>query len=270
VQLQGLDVTIELRRPRDGAAVASLAADLQDVEEDGAGGIGRRASFLMPLDRVQPGDYLARAVVTARGEVVAERTRQVEVLDGVAPGTTAADASRIAPDTVSPLEVTRGALAQAYIASLRTRAQGTTLAEAARRASEGRWEEVELELRRLADDSGSSAQALRGLALFVREDYAAAAASLERALAADPKTALTAFFLGWAYEGAGDMRAAIGAWRNAAFLDPSLVSAHLALADGYLKLSQPELAAQALRAGLTALPSSPELLARLGQIERRR
>jgi hypothetical protein len=46
------------------------------------------------------------------------------------------------------------------------------------------------------------------------------------------------------------------------------VSVHLALADGYLRLSQPLLAVQALKAGLAALPSSPELLARLGQIER--
>ena len=58
--------------------------------------------------------------------------------------------------------------------------------------------------------------------------------------------ALTAFFLGWAQEGAGDSRAAMSAWRSAAHLDPSLVSAHLALADGYLKVSQPALAVQAL------------------------
>jgi len=102
----------------------------------------------------------------------------------------------------------------------------------------------------------------------VREDYAGAAAALEQARAAEPQSAVTVFFLGWAYEGAGDARAAISAWRSAAYLDPSLVPAHLALAEGYLRLSQPALAAQALRAGLAALPSSPELLTRLGQIER--
>jgi hypothetical protein len=47
-----------------------------------------------------------------------------------------------------------------------------------------------------------------------------------------------------------------------------MVSAHLALADGYLKLSQPALAIQVLKAGLVALPSSIELQARLQQIER--
>jgi hypothetical protein len=52
------------------------------------------------------------------------------------------------------------------------------------------------------------------------------------------------------------------------FLDPLLVSAHLALADGYLKLAEPALAIQALRAGLTALPQSPELLDKLAMLQR--
>ena len=109
--------------------------------------------------------------------------------------------------------------------------------------------------------------AARDLLLRLREDYAAAAAAFDLAQAADPKNALTAFFLGWAREGTGDSRAALTAWRRAAFLDPSNVSAHLALADGYMRLAQPALAAQALKAGLTALPSSPELQERLRQIE---
>lgn len=265
-QLQGLDVKIELRRP-DGSAVASFTADFQQPEQDDTG-MSRRATFLLPLESVPAGEYLAHAMVTARGEVVAERTRQIEVLEGRGPVPSAADAHGIAPETVAPADVVRGDLARTYIAALRTRAQGTGIAEAARHASAGRWEEVDLELRRRGDDSGVVTEALRGFALFVREDYTGAAAALGRASAAEPKNALTAFFLGWAHEGAGDARAAISAWRSAAYLDPSLASAHLALADGYLRLSQPELAVQALRAGLTALPSSPELLTRLDQIER--
>ena len=267
LQLQDVGVRIELRARGDDKAVTAFVAELQDAQPDDTGGVSRRATFLVPLDRVEPGEYLAHAVVTARGEVVAERTRQVEVLGGIAPAAVT-DARATTPDAVSPLEVTRGALAQKYIAGLRARAEGTPAAEAARRAAEGRWEEVELQLGR-QPGGGMVPEALQGFALFAREDYAGAAAALERALASDPKSALTAFFLGWAHDGAGDTRAAIGAWRNAAYLDPTLVSAHLALADGYLKLSQPALAAQALKAGLTTLPSSPELLTRLSQIERR-
>ncbi len=274
VQLEGLIVKVELRRP-DGGAVSTFAADLQQPEADETG-VSRRATFQMPLANVAPGEYLAHAIVSARGEIVAERTRHVEVLEGNAPAAPASG-PRTLPQTVSPVEVTRGKLGQTYIAQLRQRAQGTSFAEAARHAAEGRWEAVDLALKRVSEESGLGAEALakaavealRGLALFAREDYSGAAAALERAHQLDQKNALTAFFLGWAHEGAGDSRAALSAWRSAVFLDPSLVSAHLALADGYLRLSQPALAVQALKAGLAAIPSSPELQARLDQLERR-
>ena len=46
-----------------------------------------------------------------------------------------------------------------------------------------------------------------------------------------------------------------------------MVPAHLALADAYLRLSEKALAEQAIRAGLAALPDSPELQAKLAQIQ---
>lgn len=265
VQLEGLDVKVELRRQHDGVTIATQAADLQQPADDAAGS-SRRASFLLPLATVAPGEYLAHAVVTARGEIVAERTRQVEVIEGAAPAETH---TGLLGDAVAPLEVVRGELGQRYIASLVTRAEGTAARDAARAASEGRWQEVELRLKSLPDTTTMAGYALRGLALFAREDYAGGASALEQALAAEPGNALTAFFLGWAHEGAGNATAALSAWRSAAHLDPSLVSAHLALADGYLRLSQPGLAVQALNAGLLALPSSPELQARLSAILRK-
>jgi VWFA-related protein len=270
VQLQDLSVRVDLRKPGETAAITSLAPDLLDPEEDDVG-ISRRASFVLGLENIPPGNYIAHAIVTVRGETVAERTRQVEVLEGSAPvGPNAAVGPNFSSaGTISPVQVLRGTLAQTYVTSLRTAAQGTALAETARRAAEGRWEEVEADMKRLPDEGGEVASALRGFALFAREDYAGAAAALGQAHDAAPKNALTAFFLGWAREGAGDARGAISAWRSAAYLDPTMVSAHLALCDGYLRIAQPQLALQALRAGLAALPESPELQTRLQQVERK-
>jgi hypothetical protein len=260
-QLEPMTARLELRRSDNGDSVRSVAAELRPVEQDVAGGVTRRATFVVPLGGVPSGNYTAHAVVTINGEVAAERTRHVEVLGGSAPAAPAA-----ASPLVSPLEIARGDLGRRYVGSLAQRLQGTPLAEAARRAGETRWEEADLALRRATDMSTPPADALRGFTLFVREEYPAAAAALQRSLDAEAN-ALTAFFLGWAHDGAGDSRAAISAWRTAAHLDPSLVSAHLALADGYLKISQRALALQALRAGLAALPSSPELQSRLQQLE---
>jgi len=55
----------------------------------------------------------------------------------------------------------------------------------------------------------------------------------------------------------------------ATFVDSTLVSAHLALADAYVQLGQRALAIQAVRAGLTALPASPELIDKLSRLEAR-
>jgi VWFA-related protein len=259
-QLASLAVKLELRRVDDNSSVTSIPGEMKETEQ-GEGGFNRRVSFVLPLTHVTPGEYLAHATVSSGGEVVAERTRHVEVLAGRA----AAGPATTEPPP-SPVDVARGEVAKKYLAGIQSRTQGTPAAEAARRAVEGRWEETELALRRVTAETAET-HALRGFALFAREDYTGAAAALQRSMGLE-ENALTAFFLGWAQDGAGDSRAALSAWRTAAHLSPALVSAHLALADGYLKLSQPALAVQALRAGLTALPASVELQARLQQLER--
>ena len=268
VQLEALDVKVELRNA-DGSNVLTIPADLQQPEQD-ADGMRRRALFMLPLQSVAPGNYLVHAMVRARGEIVAERTRQVEVLAGNAPVTVAAVVDGPAAAlTVSPIDIVGGELGQRYVAVLAHVATGTPSAAAAQHAVASRWEEAGLQLQQLKEDETFAALALTGLARFVREDYAGGADALGKALKADPTSALTAFFLGWAREGAGDPRGALSAWRSAAHIDPTLVSAHLALADGYLRLSNPALAIQALKAGLAAIPGSPELQTRLAQLERR-
>jgi VWFA-related protein len=266
-QLESLEVRVDLRREADNAAVASLQAELLPTEQD-LTGARRRAQALMPLEQVPPGDYIARAVVRSRGEIVGERTRQVEVLAGDAPAVTEDPDSTAGAWT--PLDILQGDLARRYLAWLGDRANGTPAAAAVGFATANRWEQVELDLQRSTGPAGVVLHALKGLALFAREQYPDAAASLRLASAAAPDSALTAVFLGWAHDGAGDSRAALSAWRTAVHLDATLVSAHLALADGYLKIAAPALAVQALRAGLAAVPASTELQSRLLQIERLR
>ncbi|NQW04636.1 MAG: VWA domain-containing protein [Acidobacteria bacterium] len=253
-QLSTLSVRVELRAASDDHVVTSTVADLHDPQALDTG-IIRRAPFSMPLASVAPGAYVARAVVRAGGEVVAERTRHLDIVEGLSP-------ARVETPAIAPYEIIRGVVARRYLSSLQTAAAGTPWADAAAKAVAQQWELVEVSIGAPPVDA-AVAQALRGLALFAREDFAGAADALDRAFTADSADALTAFFLGWAQEFAGQTRAALSGWRAAAHLDPTLVPAHLALAEGYVKLGEPALAAQALRAGLVALPNSPELLARL-------
>jgi tetratricopeptide (TPR) repeat protein len=115
----------------------------------------------------------------------------------------------------------------------------------------------------------ASTAGLRGLARLARRDYDAAAALFATALEHDDRSAALAFFLGWAHSARGNLPEAISAWRRTTFVDSTLVSAHLALADAYVQLGQRALAIQAVRAGLTALPASPELIDKLSRLEAR-
>jgi tetratricopeptide (TPR) repeat protein len=263
VQMEGLQVRIELREPGGEAAVKAMEVDVQEAEDTGAG-LSRRARFLLPLDGIQPGEYTAHAIVKARGEIVAERTRHVEVLNASGPLTTG---DSLVAERVSPLDILGGDLGHRYIEWLQGRAKAPEV-NVARHAREQQWEQVELLVQRVPDQTGVVARALRGLALFAREDFEGAASALKLAFDSEPQSSLTAFFLGWAHEGTGNTRDAISAWRNAAHLDPTLVSAHIALADAFMRLSEPALARQAIRAGLAVLPDSLELRERLARLEK--
>jgi tetratricopeptide (TPR) repeat protein len=230
-QLQPLTVTAILVPVGAEAAVATVRADLGETMSAGTGVI-RRATFAVPLTTVAPGPYQARVKVTAGSETVANLTRELDVVEGSSPRPPAPAEAIFHPRDVLDGDFVRSARAA--------------------------WR---------ASTTPAAVRATKGFDLFAQGDYALAATELGEALRLDQTSAATAFVLGWAYEEAGDRRQAIGAWRAAATIDPKMVPAHLALAEGYLRMSERALAEQAIRAGLTAVPGSPELQARLAQIQ---
>ena len=234
-QLAGVHVGVSLA-PASGGDARTLDAAL-DAAEPVPGGAVRHARFSVPLTGVAPGDYVTRAQVRDGTDEVATVTRQLQIVDGAAPPPPP-------PPPPDPRDVSHGALFQ---------------------QAKGEW---------VTADPAIAAHATKGFDLFARGDFAAAAAELQQAFDAaqekNAKSAATAFVLGWAWEGAGDVRKAIGAWRAAAAADPTLVPAHLAIADACLRLGQRDLAAQALRSGLAARPDSVELQTKLEQIAGRR
>jgi VWFA-related protein len=254
--LERVDVTATLVRIGDEQEVFSAHADLAGIKQT-AGGASRPARIAMPLSGVTPGEYFLRVRVREQGETVAEMERDVRILAGEAPPAVAA-----AP--ADPSDAVHGELAKQLVSTL---VVAPSLARAASLASAGKWDEVAAALPEAASPAREHLL-LRGLLRLYQRAYAAAAADLTAALDAQPSDARIAFLLGWAQAGAGETAKSIGAWRSATYIDPALVPAHLALADAYLRVSQPALAQQALRAGLTALPNSPELIEKLAAIQR--
>jgi tetratricopeptide (TPR) repeat protein len=94
---------------------------------------------------------------------------------------------------------------------------------------------------------------------------------LKEVLALNPRLAEGHVLLGIAYstQGSKDLKGeAIGEFRQALDLDPTLVPVHFYLARLYLDLGRAARAKEELEAGLVQTPGNPEFLALLGEAER--
>jgi len=263
--LQQVDAEVQLTPLDSMAPVTSVKADLLEVQQVGIGA-SRGAQIAVPLKGVPPGEYVATAVVRAHGETATQLMREVEVVAGAVPALSTL--APISPPT--PAEILQGDLARRFIASLRAGSTDPVLVAAADEAARGAWAKVSALLASPSGNRPAAFHALRGLALFAGQQYDQAAGELQRAFTLDSKSPLAAFFLGWARAWAGNDTGAVSAWRAATFLQPTLVSAYLALADMYMKLAHRELAVQVLREGLNAVQGSRELQGKLAEIERRK
>jgi VWFA-related protein len=233
-QLRDARVTVDLVPVGETHGIVSGSCELLELRTV-TSGAAREARIELPLQGVAAGTYLVRARVASGGETATEVVREIEIRQGTRP--VAAD--DMTSGAFDPRLIVNGALARQFIT-------------------------------RLTNASSPVANtASLGLDRLSARDYPAAIAALQLVVDGDPTNADAAFLLGWAFHGAGDDRQAISAWRRAAFVEPTMIPAHLALAEMYVRLSQPALAIQALRAGLAAVPQSPELLDMLSRLERR-
>ncbi|HYN10210.1 MAG TPA: VWA domain-containing protein [Vicinamibacterales bacterium] len=222
-------------------------------------GAMRDVMFALPLSGLDAGPYVARAVVQAAGEVVADLRRPVDVVVGAAPEVARTDESR-------PSDVLHGEIGRRLVRDLASSARDEVRGAAAS-LGRGQWTGA-INALASAPETDVDANRVRGLAHLGARDYRSAAASLGLAFDARPVDAALAFVLGWARIGAGDATGAISAFRNAAHLEPTMVPAYLALAGAYVNLAQPALAVQALESGLRHLPDSRELQTMLAALKR--
>ncbi len=261
--LRSVDVQVNVTPVDSTTPVLSVRPELLAVQPTESG-VSRGVHVSLPLAGLDSGAYLVSAVVRSRGETAARLMREIDVVPGVAPP--------IAPPSLAPpsaVEILAGDLAQRFIASLRNASEDRAIAAAAESAARGAWAEVPARLGPPGADRPAAYHALLGLASFADERYDEAAIELQAALDGG-RAAPAAFFLGWARTRAGDDLGAIAAWREAAALQPDLVPAYLALADMYVKRSERDLAVQVLQQGLKVSAASPELQAKLAEVERRR
>ena len=275
-QLAGLTASLDLiglanvADAEAGRPARTVAGTIEETHAT-AQGVARDVTFGVPLADLPAGEYVAHVTIRSNGDVVADLRRQVAVVAGARPAPVEAAApDRPAGLSVSsspqPRDILKGNVVK-EIVDQAARSGLPAVRQAATEASGGRWPRA-LAALAPAPTTDPDAGRLRGLARIDSGDFAGAVSDLGSTFDAQPTDARLAFVLGWAQIGAGNQIAAASAFRSAAFLDPTLVPAHLALAETYLRLSQPALAAQALEAGLAKLPQSPELKRMLETIKK--
>jgi len=265
-ELEGLKITTSLVPVEGGSAVVSGPAQLQAARTEESG-FSRGVRVELPLSDVPAGRYLVRTDIRHGDDAVTELLRDVTVKSGARPAV-AAETHPTAPTGLEPQQLLKGDVVRHLIEAIQVRAKQPDVDAAAKMALAGKWTSIDATL--LATDTSSEASILRGTAAYARADYAAAATALRAAQDAGTRDAGLSFMLGWAHAAAGDDKSAITDWRNAVLVDGSLVPSYLALVDAYLRLGQRDLALQVVKSGLTAMPSSPELLDRLARLEDRR
>jgi VWFA-related protein len=263
--LDAVEVAVALL-DQDGEARVRFKADMNEIVRAPGSISSRTASIELPLGGVPAGEYRLRATVKAKGETVADCERAVVVRAGAPQPSSGPESA--APSELTPTDILDGEVAQRFVASLGQMAGASDLKKAAGLAAGRSWDGVAGAVSAAAANT-MAGRALRGMGLFAKRQYADAVVDLQAALDLDPKSAVTAFLLGWAQSATGNQANAITAWRAATVASPTLVPAYLALAEAYLGQSQQALALQVLRAGLAALPKSVELQSKIAEVERR-
>jgi len=244
----------------NGPATARGTATVVGPVIETLSGARRDVLISLPLDGLAPGAYIARLVVRSGAEVVATLQRPVDVVLGTAPETASPQ-----PED-SPSEVIFGQIGRRLVQRLAA-SQRTEIRQAAAHLDRRNWAAA-LDAASAAPAGDFEAASARGLADFGREQYKAAATTLGAQFDTHPDDAALAFVLGWARRASGDVPGALGAFRNAANLEPGMVSAYLALATTYRDLGQSALAVQALEWGLRQLPASRELQNMLAEVKK--
>jgi len=275
--LDAASVQLEVAPTEDGAAVARAETRVQ------APTVGRRiAEGHLPTDLLPPGEYVARAVVSANGRAVASVTRPFRLERPLEPRIEPRPAARggAAPrlrgpagiagvEPFDPLRVLRGDVVGYFLDRLPPDVASSlspavvTAAEAARR---GAWDEVEPALAG-AGDTDLAAEFLRGLVLFSRDELDPAARKFRQTVRLSHDFFAAAFYIGACYASAGRDADAAAAWQTALVAETEGSFVFEVLGDALLRQEEGQQAVDILTEAHMLWPDEPGFARRLAVAE---
>jgi VWFA-related protein len=275
-------VVFEIADSPDGPTLQTSAAELRE----GTDQTRRQALAVMPVGALPPGRYIARAMISRGEKNVGKLTRPFEIVGGArgarsATGALGATGATSATGALGATSALGASNAEAVKAGA-TRAEMTGVVVAVRpmvfkrdqvltpemlrvsydvieknhpaakaataRARGGKLEGTAMMALEAGDQTAGSM--LRGIELLMKGDLNTAANQFGVALRNPADAPLASFFLGACYAAAGRDKEAVAAWERARAAKLPLPALQVILADGWLRLGQPDAALEPLREAL--------------------
>jgi len=272
--LDGATVELQVAPTDDGAAVARAETRIQ------APAVNRRvAEGHLPTDLLPPGEYVARAVVSANGRAVVSVTRPFRLerpleprITPRAPAARGAAAPRLrgpagiaGVEAFDPQRVLRSDVVGYFLDRLPPDVADSlspavvTAAAAARR---GAWDEVEPALAGVGD-TDLTAEFLRGLVLLSRGDLDPAAHKFRQTVRLSHDFFAAAFYIGACYATAGSDDEAAAAWQTALIAETEGSFVFEVLGDALLRQEEGQQAVDILTEAHLLWPDEPGFARRL-------
>ncbi|MFI4942852.1 MAG: VWA domain-containing protein [Burkholderiales bacterium] len=269
VELSGSDVAkaavaLELAETETGAALLRVPAEAGEPDKDGV----RMAHVTVASGLLPPGDYVARAAVSADGKPVATQTRPFHITlpPAGARSQRAPLAALIAEQRpYDRAELLSPELLAHFVGRMSELVPGPAPEGVAAAVEEARAGRPEAMLARLSSGKEDARVAfLRGVSYYAAGNFSAAQTQLLSALRARSDFLPAAVYMGACYAAGGKDLEAIGAWQTALIGETGSPTLYAVLADALLRVREADQALAILDEGLAQFPQDEGLRRRLG------
>ena len=263
--LAGAAVALELAESPDGAALLRVPLEVSDPDGDGV----RAARATLAGGLLPPGEYVARAAISADGKQVASLARPFRI---AAPRT--GEKAPHAPLAAvlaeqrpyDRAELVAPELVAHFVDRMSLLVPGPLPEGVAAAIEEARAGRPEAMLARLPSTGKPDARVsfLRGVSYYALGNLNAALSQLQAALRARSDFLPAAVYMGACYAAGGKDLDAIGAWQTALIGESGSPALYQVLADALMRVREADQAIAILDEGLAAFPEDEGLRRRLG------
>ena len=257
-------VALELVESADGPALLRVPAEASGPDADGV----RVARVTIAGGLLPPGEYLARAAVSAEGKPVAALTRPFHIATpraGAPPARSPLAALLSEQRQYEPSAVLAPELLGHFLERMSELVPGSPPEGVAAAVEEARAGRPEAMLGRLAAGKPDARVSfLRGVSYYASGKYDAALTQLQASLRANSGFFPAAVYMGACYAAGGKDLEAIGAWQTALIGETGSAALYGLLADALMRVREADQAVAILDEGLAAFPQDASLRQRLG------